>query len=61
MTGWPEADAGVQGGLSAGELVLFIAGAAITLVLLVGAIVFWVILHRAEREAERSDRGEPSA
>lgn len=61
MNGWPGPEEGLQGGLSAGETVLFVAGAVITLVLLVGAVVFWVMLHRAEREAEQGDRGEPTA
>jgi uncharacterized membrane protein len=64
VNGWPGPEEGLKGGLSAGEMVLFVAGAAITLVLLVGAVVFWVMLHRAEREAERADREdrrEPTA
>jgi TctA family transporter len=48
--------------MSSGETVLFIAGAVVTVVLLVAAVVLWVVLHRQERraeaEAERSGEAE---
>lgn len=47
--------------MSSGELVLFIAGAVVTVVLLVAAVVLWVVLHRQERRAEAERSGEAEA
>lgn len=49
------------GNASGGEWILFAGGAVITVALLVGIVVFWVMIHREDRrtreaERERSDR-----
>lgn len=61
MNGGTEAPNAVAAGMSAGELVLFVAGGLITVVLLVATIVFWVMLHREERRAAAERGREPEA
>ncbi len=61
MNGESAAANGVAAGMSAGEMVLFVAGGVITVALLVAAVVFWVVLHREERRAEAERGREPEA
>jgi hypothetical protein len=55
------ADPGGIGAASGGEWVLFVAGGAITLVLLVGTIVGGVLIHREHRRTREREAEETSS